>query len=127
MSALLASLLLTLGLGAYIFFPEKRVAAQAEKPRLELLEERKAVLYENLRDLNFEHRAGKYREEEYAAERGALETEAAAVLAEIDALERGAPRTTAGGLRQPGNQPGNQPGSQPRHQAANQAARSSRS
>jgi hypothetical protein len=46
------------------------------------------VLYENLRDLNFEHSAGKYTAEDYAAQRAGLENEAAAVLAEIELLER---------------------------------------
>ena len=45
------------------------------------------MLYENLRDLNFEYSAGKYTAEDYAAQRAALENETAAVLAEIDQLE----------------------------------------
>jgi hypothetical protein len=45
------------------------------------------VLYENLRDLNFEYSAGKYTAEDYTAQRAALENETAAVLAEIDQLE----------------------------------------
>ena len=88
MTAILASLLLTLGLAVYIFYPEKRVAAQREKSRLELLEERKAMLYENLRDLHFEHRAGKYRDEEYTLERDTLEREAAAIVEEMEGLAR---------------------------------------
>ncbi|RRA47368.1 hypothetical protein [Acidipila sp. EB88] len=88
MTALIASLALTLALAVFIFYPEKRVAAQSEKSRAEYLEERKAVLYENLRDLSFEHRAGKYRDEEYQSERAVLETEAAAILHELDGLER---------------------------------------
>ncbi len=87
MTALVCSLLLTLALGVYIFYPEKRVTAQTEKPRLEYLAERKAQLYDNLRDLSFEHRAGKYRDEEYQFERDALEAEAAIVVAEMDAVE----------------------------------------
>ena len=51
------------------------------------LEERKAQIYENLRDLQFEYRAGKYPEEDYAAQRAGLENEAAQVLSEIDLLE----------------------------------------
>ena len=83
---LLFCLLLTVGVAAYVFFPEKHVEAQREKTRGEFLQERKAVLYDNLRDLSFEHRAGKYRDEEFQAERAALEAEAAAVVAEMDAL-----------------------------------------
>ncbi len=84
----LVCVLLTVGLVAYIFYPEKQVAAQSEKSRIEFLRERKEALYDNLRDLNFEYRAGKYREEEYEAERATLETEAAEVMGEIDLLER---------------------------------------
>lgn len=103
MAALIASALLTLLLAVYIFYPEKKVTAQTEKPRLEFLEERKAMLYDNLRDLSFEHRAGKYREDEFAAERLAIETEAATVVAEIELLteqERTGPE--GDGQRRPG-------------------------
>jgi hypothetical protein len=72
---------------AYVFWPEKTSARQPEKTRLEFLAERKQVVYENLRDLNFEYRAGKYPEEDYAAQRASLENEAAEVIAEIDLLE----------------------------------------
>ena len=87
MTALAASLLLTLALAVYIFRPERRVTAQREKTRLEYLGERKAVLYENLRDLAFEHRAGKYREEDFLAEQALLQEEAAAVVAEMEQIE----------------------------------------
>jgi hypothetical protein len=73
-------------LAVYIFFPEKRVTAQREKTRLEYLEERKAVIYDNLRDLAFEHRSGKYRDEEFFTEQAALQSEAAEVVAEMDVL-----------------------------------------
>lgn len=80
--------LLLIGIFLYVFYPERKVEAQTQKTRLDFLLERKEVLYENLRDLNFEYRAGKYPEEDYAAQRAAMENEAAEVLAEIDALER---------------------------------------
>lgn len=72
---------------AYVFWPERNAAKQPKKTRLEFLGERKQVVYDNLRDLNFEYRAGKYPEEDYAAQRAALENEAAEVLAEMDLLE----------------------------------------
>lgn len=81
--------LLFLGLFGYIFFPERHVIRQGNKTRLEFLREQKEVLYENLRDLNFEYHAGKYPEEDYATQRAALEDETAAVLAEIDRLDSG--------------------------------------
>ena len=72
----------------YVFWPERHVEAQTEKTRLDFLEERREVVYENLKDLNFEFRAGKYPEEDYAAQRATLENEAAEVLAEIDTLRQ---------------------------------------
>jgi hypothetical protein len=80
---------LLIAIFAYVFFPERNVEAQVQKTRVDYLRERKEVLYENLRDLNFEYRAGKYPEEDYAAQRASLENEAAEVMAEIDLLERG--------------------------------------
>ncbi len=82
-----ACALLTLALFAYVFYPERNVQAQRVKTRLDFLEEQKVVLYDNLRDLNFEYRAGKYPEEDYTAQRAELENEAAAVIAEIDHLQ----------------------------------------
>lgn len=76
---------------AYVFWPERQVEAQTEKTRLDFLEERRDVVYDNLKDLNFEYRAGKYPEEDYAAQRAALENEAAEVVAEIDTLRLARP------------------------------------
>jgi hypothetical protein len=58
---LIAGILLALALGIYTFWPDNVFANQHEKTRLEYLLERKDQLYENLRDLNFEYRVGKYR------------------------------------------------------------------
>jgi hypothetical protein len=61
-----------------------------EKTRAMYLRERKDVVYENLRDLNFEHKAGKIPETDYFSMKNSLEEEAAAILAEISRLEPGA-------------------------------------
>jgi hypothetical protein len=82
----------TIALFAYVFYPDRNVAAQRVKTRLDFLEEQKVVLYDNLRDLNFEYRAGKYPEEDYTAQRAGLEAEAAQVLAEIEFLQQRVPR-----------------------------------
>jgi hypothetical protein len=87
LDGLIAGLLLLFGLFLYTFWPENGFASQKEKTRLDFLLERKEQLYENLRDLNFEYRAGKYPEEDFVAQRGLLEHETAELLAEIDALE----------------------------------------
>lgn len=79
--------LLLVGILVYVFYPERNVAAQRQKTRLEYLRERKDVLYDNLRDLNFEYKAGKYVEADYRAQQTILEDEATGVMAEIDLLE----------------------------------------
>ena len=84
----LAGVFLTLALLVYTFWPENVFASQREKTRLDYLQERKEQLYENLRDLNFEYRAGKYPEEDFQAQRTQLENEAALLLAEIDHLQQ---------------------------------------
>ena len=87
LQTIISPLLLLLACFAYIFWPQPRLAAVVEKTRLDYLRERKEVVYDNLRDLNFEYRAGKYPEEDYANQQAALENEAAEVIAEIDLLE----------------------------------------
>ena len=84
----LAGLALTIALLIYTFWPENVFASQREKTRLDFLLERKEQLYENLRDLNFEYRAGKYPEEDFEAQRAQLENEAALLLAEIEHLQQ---------------------------------------
>jgi hypothetical protein len=85
---LIAGLLLLFALFLYTFWPENSFASQREKTRLDYLLERKEQLYENLRDLNFEYRAGKYPEEDFVSQRGILERETAELLAEIDHLQQ---------------------------------------
>jgi hypothetical protein len=85
---LIAGISLLLALMVYTFWPENSFASQKEKSRLDFLLERKEQLYENLRDLSFEHRAGKYPEEDFQAQRALLENETAQLLAEIDQLPR---------------------------------------
>jgi hypothetical protein len=72
----------------YTFWPENVFASQREKTRLDYLLERKEQLYENLRDLNFEFRAGKYPEEDFNVQRAQLENETAQLLAEIEQLQQ---------------------------------------
>lgn len=78
---------LLVGILIYVFYPQRKTEEQTQKTRLEYLRERKDAIYENLRDLNFEYRAGKYPEEDYVAQRAGMENEAAQVLSEIEFLE----------------------------------------
>ena len=84
----LACIILTAGLLFYIFSLPSQVEQAPEKTRLAFLRERKEVVYENLRDLNFEYKAGKLPEADYQPMRASLEDEAATLLAEIDVLEK---------------------------------------
>jgi hypothetical protein len=85
--SILAAILLTLALFSWIFWPETHPFRQRTKTRVDYLRERKEAVYENLRDLSFEYKSGKYPEEDYAAQRLALENEAAGIMAEIDILD----------------------------------------
>jgi len=82
-----ACLLLTLGILAYVFYMPTEIDVSPEKTQLIFLRERKDVVYENLRDLNFEYKAGKLPDADYNTMRASLEDEAAALLAEIERLE----------------------------------------
>src|ERR1700723_2795555 len=84
---MIAGVALTLAVFAYMFWPERNPFVQADKTRVDYLRERKDVIYENLRDLNFEFLAGKDPEQDYAEQRAGLEDEAARVIAEMDALQ----------------------------------------
>jgi len=79
--------LFTMILFFYVFYMEEEVPVGEEKTRLGYLYERKEVIYENLRDLNFEYKAGKFPDTDFQAMRSTLEAEAAQVLAEIEQLE----------------------------------------
>ena len=51
------------------------------------LDERKAAIYENLRDLQFEYRMGKFSDEDYQSTKRDLQKELAVVLSEVDKLK----------------------------------------
>ena len=85
-----AAAILLIALFAYVFWPEKNPFTQRSTSRLEFLAVRRDAVLANLRDLNFEFRAGKYPADDYAAQRDQLETEAATILTEMDVLEAAA-------------------------------------
>ncbi len=71
----------------YVFYLPGKLFLGPEKTRAGYLRERKDAVYENLRDLNFEHKAGKIPDADYASLKSSLQDEAAAILAEISRLE----------------------------------------
>ena len=71
----------------YVFYVPLNLRVGPEQTRAAFLRERKEAVYENLRDLNFEYKAGKVPDADYASMKQSLEDEAAAILAEIERLE----------------------------------------
>jgi hypothetical protein len=71
----------------YIFYLPGSLYLGPEKTRASYLRERRDVVYENLRDLKFEYRAGKIPDADYQSLTASLEDEAATLMAEIARLE----------------------------------------
>jgi hypothetical protein len=79
----------------FIFFIQPDASDLApHRTRLDQLLERRDTIYDNLRDLKFEYRAGKYAEADYESMKTDLENEAAVILVEID-------RVTESQIRRP--------------------------
>jgi hypothetical protein len=80
-----ACLVLTLAVLIFVFWIEPDPGDSApHRSQLDQLLERRDSIYDNLRDLKFENRAGKYAEQDYEQMRDSLENEAAQVLLEIE-------------------------------------------
>ena len=90
--SLLVCLFVTLSVLVYVFYLPGVLRLGPQKTRAAYLRERRDVVYENLRDLNFEHKAGKMSEPDYLSFKANLEEEAAGLLAEIARLEQTAPK-----------------------------------
>jgi hypothetical protein len=93
MSFELACCLLVTAAALFYIFTPVAFSVGREKTRASYLRERKDVVYENLRDLNFEFKAGKMPESDYQSLKASLQDEAATLLAEIARLEANAAAT----------------------------------
>ena len=83
-----AAVLLTLGAIAYtLLIREKDLPEPEATTGYEHLEQRRARIYENLRDLQFEYRLGKLSDSDYQKTKVDLQRELAKVLAEIDIVQ----------------------------------------
>ena len=90
-----ACLALALATALFIFFIHPDASDLApHRTKLDQLLERRDTIYDNLRDLRFEFRSGKYAEADYEAMKSTLENEAAVVIAEIE-------QTTESHVRRP--------------------------
>jgi len=84
---LLICCMATLAALFYVFYLPSTLHVGPEQTRAMFLRERKDAVYENLRDLNFEYKAGKLPESDFLSMKSSLEDEAAAILAEIERIE----------------------------------------
>src|SRR5437870_10059698 len=86
------SCILTVGVLAYILGvrPKDLPEPQPVSP-FQHLDERRAAIYENLRDLQFEYRVGKLSDADYQQTKVGLQKELAGVLGEIEKVKSGAP------------------------------------
>jgi hypothetical protein len=80
-----ACLALAVAVLLFIFYIQPDASDLApHRTKLDQLLERRETIYDNLRDLRFEYRSGKYSEGDFEAMKTALENDAALVIAEID-------------------------------------------
>src|SRR5580693_979553 len=80
-----ACLALAIATLLFIFYIQPDASDLApHRSKLDQLMERRDTIYDNLRDLRFEFRSGKYSEGDYEAMKTGLENDAALVLAQID-------------------------------------------
>jgi hypothetical protein len=70
------------------------------------LEERKAAIYENLRDLQFEYRVGKLSDADYQQTKLGLQKELAGVIAQIEQMEKQPAAAVAAAAPLPQTRPG---------------------
>jgi hypothetical protein len=92
-----ACLALALATMLFIFYIQPDASDLApHRSKLDQLLERRDTIYDNLRDLRFEYRSGKYSEGDFEGMKNALENEAALVLAEIDQVTESQTRRPRG-------------------------------
>ena len=94
-TALGACLFLATAVFLFVFYIDPDASDLApHRTKLDQLLERRDTIYDNLRDLKFEYRAGKFSEGDYELMKNSLEDEAALVLTEIE-------QTTESQVRRP--------------------------
>ena len=74
-------------IGFLLFIRVKDIPKPAPESPFKHLEERKAAIYENLRDLQFEYRLDKLSDADYQATKLELQKDLAHIMAETDRIE----------------------------------------
>jgi hypothetical protein len=92
-----ACLALAIATLLFIFYIQPDASDLApHRSKLDQLMERRDTIYDNLRDLRFEFRSGKYSEGDYNAMKVSIENEAAVVLTEIERVTESQVRRARG-------------------------------
>ncbi len=92
-----ACLALAIATLLFIFYIQPDASDLApHRSQLDQLMERRDTIYDNLRDLRFEFRSGKYSEGDFNAMKTSLENEAALVLTEIEQVTESQVRRARG-------------------------------
>jgi hypothetical protein len=93
---MLASVLVVIAATVFfvLFVRVKDIPAPEPVSPTQYLEDRKAAIYENLRDLQFEYRVGKLSDEDYQQTKQGLQRELAQVIAEMERINSGKPSET---------------------------------
>lgn len=86
LNLILGALLGACAIGFLLFIRVKDIPKPAPESPFKHLEERKAAIYENLRDLQFEYRLDKLSDADYQATKLELQKDLAHVLAETDRI-----------------------------------------
>ena len=88
-----AVLLIVFALAAIVLIRPSAIPPPDPVSPTQHLEDRKAAIYENLRDLQGEYRMGKLSDEDYQLTKLDLQRELAGILAEIDRIEGRKPQS----------------------------------
>jgi hypothetical protein len=95
LSLILGALLGAGAIGFLLFIRVKDIPKPAPESPFKHLDERKAAIYENLRDLQFEYRLDKLSDADYQATKLELQKDLAQVMAETDRIKAGVPPAPA--------------------------------
>jgi hypothetical protein len=87
----LASLLFAVVMAFLLFIRPRDLPPAEPVSPFQHLDERKASIYENLRDLQFEYRLGKMSDEDYQRSKADLQKELARVMEEVDRVAKQQP------------------------------------
>jgi len=117
MAIVICVLLAGLAIGFTLFVREQDIPpAPIENAELKHLQDRRSVLYENLKDLQFEYHQGKLSDEDYQSLKHGFLYDLAGVMDSIDRMEirkgkraKPAPHSEPAGAARPGHAPKGKP------------------